>query len=221
MAIYQRGQKRNILTFVKCLNPNLYYGWNTKDLSALPGVSNADLIALGHITPQSLLTTSNAIAILGANRPTPPRAIKIINENPDQSTQGKASTYMGVGSEGTALAAGWKMSGGVKKVNIRQSGRSVTVAVPCNGGYYAFPMNAGDVTTYAGELGLLLPANITGNERARLFSGATRPRPPRVQKQLNTGKFSSFCDPAKLDDLLQAGWSEIESEIQLVIAAVP
>lgn len=220
MPSYTRGDLRQNLTFVKVINPNLFYGWNTKDFASQPGVSSADLTALGHFNAAAIQSNTTAICILGANRPKPPRATKLLNANPDAATQGRVSTFYGVGYEGTALAAGWKLSSSLEVVNIKNSSRSQTVAVKLtNGGHYAFPMNAADVGTYGGELGLILPTQITSNERASLFSGASRPRPPRVQKVVGTSKFSSYCDPAKLDDLIDAGWSQLDPEIQLVIAS--
>lgn len=221
MPGYLRGDLRQTLTFVKVINPNLYYGWYTKDFASQPNISAADLTALGHITAESMQANTAAICILGANRPKPPRATKILNNNPDAASQGRASTFYSVGSEGTALAAGWKLSSSLEVVNVKNSARSKTVAVKLSkGGHYAFSMNAADVASYGDDLGLILPTSITANERASLFSGATRPKPPRVQKTVGTTKFSSFCDPSKLDDLLAAEWSQLDPEIPLVVAAV-
>lgn len=220
MAEYQRGKLREILTFVKVINPNLYYGWVTKDFASLSNLSAADITALGHQTAEAMQSAQGAICILGANRPKPPRATKRLNANPDAATQGKASTFYGVGYEGTALAAGWKLGASLEVVNVKNSARSKTVAVKLSdGGYYAFSMNATDVTTYKDALGLIEPTAIKATERSALFSGATRPKPPKVQKSLGTSKFSSYCDPAKLDDLLAAEWAQIDPEIRLVIAS--
>lgn len=222
MASYTRGDLRQTLSFVKVIAPNLFYGWLTKDFAgdtSLSGIAQSDLTALGHFTATALLSTSGAIAILGANRPKPPRATKLLNANPDASTQGKCSTFYSVGSEGTALAAGWKLGKSLEVVNIKNGARSKTVAVKLTGGgHYAWSMNAADVATYGTELGLILPTSITSNERASLFSGVSRPKPPRVQKEVGTSKFSSFCDPTKLDNLLAAGWSQMDPEIQMNLA---
>lgn len=221
MPTYLQGDKRNVLTFVKVLD-NLYYGWNAKDLASNPGVGAGDLTALGHITAAAMAAIASPIAVIGANRPKPGRATKTINVNPDAATQGKVSTYIGKGSENTALAAGWKLTGYLEVVNLRNSARTTTVGVQLTGGgIYCFPINTVAATNYAALLGLQIPSALTAVERSKMFSGATRPRPPRVSlKAANGSTFSSFCDPTKLDDLLDAGWSQTDPEILFPLGTI-
>ena len=200
MPAYLRGKVRDVLTFVLVSNQGLYYGFKTKDLSAINGIGTADLTALGHLDVTALPATR--IAVIGANSPKPPRVRKTINRNAGANEQKAVSTYCGINSISTALAEGWELINGGRGVTISNN-RTITVGADLeSGGIYLFPMNANDVATYAAALGLQKPENLSLIERAQAFSGTSKPKPAIVSKQLTNGTFRSFCSASKLDDAL-------------------
>jgi hypothetical protein len=220
MPSYTRGIARDTLTFVKVTSGNVFYGWKTKDLANIPGVSAADLAALGHVAAGSL--AAGALGFLGANAPKPPRAKKKVSATPSASAQQAASTYCAVNALATAQGAGWDIVNGGRGVSIKNSVSITLGARLSNGLIYVFPKNSADATAVATELGLILPANMSDTERARAFRGASRPRPAKVSKPAGArGTMSSFCSDDKLDDALAAGWTIVKPAIPYSVAAAP
>jgi hypothetical protein len=214
---YLRGKFRDILTFVKVSNQGLYYGFKTKDLSAIAGIGAADVTALGHLAVAALPNTR--IAVIGANSPKPPRVRKLLARNPAADQQGSVSTFCGIDNISTALAEEWELSNGGRGVAISNR-RTISVGARLsNGGIYIFPMNSVDANAYAEELGLILPGSLSSAERGKAFSGTNKPKPAIVSKALTNGKFTSFCSTDKLDDVL-AG-SETVTGYSLVKPEVP
>lgn len=210
MPSYTRGVRRDKQSFVKVSRTtNLYYGFKTKDLTALQSVSLTDLVALGHLTVAALPSTR--ITIMGANSPKPPRVRKILTTTPTVSTQESASTYCGVDAISTALAAGWNLVNGGRGIKVTNNARTTTVAAKIEeGGYYLFPMNTADATAYAATLGLVLPGSLSASERANAFSGSTFPRPHKLSKNLTAGTITTFCSYDNVDDALAAGWEQLK-----------
>jgi hypothetical protein len=220
MPSYTRGIERDTLTFVKVTSSTVYYGWKTKDLANIAGVSAADLAALGHILAGSL--PAGALGFLGANAPKPPRAKKKLSNTPSASVQQSVSTYCGIASLATAQGAGWDIVDGGRGVSVKNSVSITLGAELSNGLIYLFPKNSADATAIATELGLILPANLSSAERAKAFRGASKPRPAKVSKPSGArGTINSFCSDSKLDDALAAGWTIIKPAVPYSVAAAP
>lgn len=220
MPAYTRGRKRDQLRYVK-VNPVLWYGFKTVDLSAIAGVSAADLTALGHTANP---TGTGALLCIGANAPKPPRVTKKI-AGASSTSQGSTSTFCAYDRLPQAAAAGWSVGKSGREVGLRTSGRSVTalVEIAPGGVMYAFSMNAGDFASYGAELGLKSASSITTEaEINRVVFGSSLPRPGRASKELTTGTITSFYDPSKKADLQQpsAGW-RIQSAAKLAGATTP
>lgn len=216
MPAYLRGQKRPEIRFVQAHSGPLLYGFKPKDYGPITGVSTADVAALGWKKPDEL--AAGAITVLGANAPKPQRMRKTLVNNPGAGVQGSASTFCSYPSIQAAMAAKWEPVGSTRGVTITNNGRTTTVGatIDASGALYLFPMNASDAATYAAELGLQLPANISNVERGKAFSGTSRPKPARVGKVVSnsTGAtFSSYCSYDKLGDALAAGYQLIQSEV--------
>ncbi len=195
MAPTQRGKKRDVTVGVK-VNANLIYVFTTKNLSGIPGVSDADLVGqLGHIAATAL--GANALPkVLGANAPSPPRVSKKL-ATAGTAGQGSVGTFCAYDKLGTARAAGWSLSKAGRGVAIRSTGKSVTAAVEIDGVIYCWPLNSTDHASYAESLGLKAPASITSEaEKNRCVTGATAPKPGRISLRLEGGStFSSYCKP--------------------------
>lgn len=205
MPSYTRNKRRDVTAYVK-VTPVLLYGFRTKDLSQVTGVSSGDLTALGHVNTLA----SGAIACFGANAPKPPRVSKRIANAPAGS-QGSVSTFCAYDKLAAALSAGWSLAKDGIDVGLRTSGKSVTaiVEIAPNGVLYAFPMNAADFASYGETLGLESAATLTNAEMQRLVRGSTYPKPGRAIKELDTGgSVSSFYAPANKGNLQQpaSGW---------------
>lgn len=219
MPNYLRGpaNRRAKQTFVKMNEQNLYFGWNAKDLASKTGISDADLIALGHTTAENVKAISGALAIIGANSPRPARMKKLINPGTTSaSVQESVSTFVAFDQKADALVEGWKFAGAGKKIpTIRQNSRSVTAAAKVDfgggtTGYYLFPMNAADAAlTQVAALGLeFAGAGLTDAEIRKGFCGSSQPRPFKATLELEGGAtVSSFCSFDKITDASLAGWS--------------
>lgn len=218
MPSYTRGKSRDKLTFVRMgAASTLYYGFRTKDLAAVGGVSAADLTACGHQLVSEMAASN--ILILGANSPKPPRVRKRVAANPTNAQQGSVSTFCAPASLGTAAAAGFFLSKGGRGVKITPTGRSVTAAaeVSATGGFYCFPMNSADFAEVSADLGLIIPNSAA--ERAKCYTGTTSPRPAIVKKQIAGAAgaagstISTFCSYDKIDTAIVAGWEVIKEAI--------
>lgn len=205
MPAYTRGKKRNLARYVKA-NALLYYGFRTKDLSAVVGVSEADLAALGQLST----VPANSVACFGANAPKPPRVSKRIATT--GTGQQSVSTFCSFDKLGAAIAAGWNLGKDGRSVGLTVNARTViaVAAIDATGPLYAFPMNAADFASYGEQLGLKSAATVTtAAEINRLIRGSSYPRPGRAMKMLDTGgTVQTFFDYSKLADLQapSSGW---------------
>jgi hypothetical protein len=216
MPSYTRGRAKGDLQFVKVHTGQLYYGFRPKDYANITGISAADITALGWLLPTAVPATG--IGILGANSPQPQRVRKTLIRRPGPNQQGSASTFCSHGSFAGAQAVGWQLVGSARGVTVTSTERTKTCGAKASAdsGLYLFPLNGTDATTYATELGLILPASISAAERLTAFSGASRPRPAKVGRVIDaaTGAtFSSFCSYDKLDEALTAGYQIIKGEV--------
>lgn len=221
MPAYLRGEKRDVLTYVRLglATSNFFYGFNTKDLDGGANVSQADLIAIGHTAAANL--PAGAIYYLRAQSPKPGRVRKQINANPGVAQKGSVSTFYGAGSITTALAAGWKIVKRPRGVSLSNNARYVTaIAKLSNGVLYCFPMNKADFDTYQADLGLMSPASITTPaERLKLVQASSFPRPGRVSLALADGSdFSSFFSTDQYDSLITKNYKIIEQELNFAEA---
>lgn len=204
MPSYTRGRLRNQMTYVS-INATLRYGFRTKDLSQITGVSEADLTALGHTAIGAV--GAGAVLCFGANSPKPPRATKRLTRSVSD-VQGSVSTFCAFNRVSNAIAAGWSVRSG-RSVGLRSTGRTTTAVVDLGAGQamYAFPMNTADFNTYGADLGLQSGASISGAELNRLVTGSSQPRPGRATRILANGvTFTSFYSPDQKEDLQQNGW---------------
>lgn len=213
MPQYLRGQPRDILRFVKLYDsPQFFYGWNTKDLASAPGVSEADILALGHIAPTNV--PQGAIRTFGANSPAPPRVKKILNKNPSAAQQGSTSTFAAPERLKEAETQGWKVTGRQKSVALRSNNRTVSAGAELeSGAMYVFPLNRLTFDQYSSTLGLKSPGTMTATQRRGAFTGASRPRPAVVSFSFDDGStLTTFASTSAVEQLLQQGWQLVEEE---------
>jgi len=215
MVDYLLNKPKDNVVFVRISTAiALFYGWKTKDLTALTNVSAADLTALGHVAAS--LLPNGALTIFRASAPKPGRAKKTINNNPSAAQQKNVSTFFATGALQAAIAAGWTFEKGAKKVNLTKNARTTTaIAELSNGLSYAFPMNSLDFETYKGDLGLTDLTSInTAAELDRLIRGTKNPRPGKAQRIVTGGgKKTNFFSDGQESILAQAGWSIIDREV--------
>lgn len=224
MPSYTRAKKRDVLTYVKA-NTSLLYGFKTKDLSAIAGVSSSELSSqLGHVLATGTLP-AGALLCIGANNPKPPRVTKRI-ANAAANAQGTISTFCAYDKLATAYAGGWNLAKQGRLVPLRTDGKSITAVVELstNGPLYAYSLNKADFDAYGAQLGLKSADSINSQaELNRLVVGTSLPRPGRASKTVGAGTFSTFYDPSKLTDLQSStsGWRIISQAQLLTPAAAP
>lgn len=217
MPSYTRGKKREALTFV-AVNTKILYGFKTKDLASIGGVSSSDLTALGHLTATAANAQSGKILVVGAGAPKPPRVTKKL-PNAAAGTQGSVSTFCANSALSTALAAGWSLAKQGRGVMLKAASSSratlTVIATLSNGAKYAFPMNKADFDQYGSQLGLESSAAITTTaEKDSLVRGSTVPRPGKASIELADGSvFSTFFSTTA--NLATVGFSELSEEVVL------
>lgn len=199
-------------------NERILWGYKTKDLASLSGISTADLTdQLGHIKQEAAQDLVGAILVIGANAPKPPRVTKRLTGT--TTGQRSVSTYCSVRTLSKALQNGWTMSKAGRGVTVRAASGNrpsqTAIAELSDGTLYAFPMNSADFKAYGAGLGLRDAATITSDaERARLVSGSRLPRPGRAGLELSDGSnFSSFY--SSNTNLGTGGFSQIDDEVVL------
>lgn len=224
MAASQRGQARNEITFVR-INDILLYGWKTKDLSAISGVSASDLAnQLGHLTAANAAAIANRIMVTGANSPKPAR---VTRRNPGAATsqQGSVSTFVAFDKMAAANAGGWSGAKRGRGVNLRANVpgvRTVTaVAELSNGLLYAYPLNKDDYDLVGDSLGLQSAAQISSLEAKKLATGC-RTKPGTAAIADNGGALSTFFSTDARDSAMTAGFSILQDEfIEYTAASAP
>ncbi|UYD38980.1 hypothetical protein [Tolypothrix sp. PCC 7601] len=221
MPSYTRNVARDQLVFVAC-NTKILYGFKTKDLASLSGVSSSDLTALGHLTSSAAMGQSGKIYVVGASAPKPPRVNKKLS-NAAVGTQKSISTYCAKTALGAALTAGWNISKNGHGVTLQaasaSSGSLTAIATLSDGSKYCFPMNKADFDAHGAALGLEASTAITStSEKDSLVRGSSKPKPGRVSKKTSGGgTFSSFFSTGT--DVAQAGYNITEEEIVIVGAS--
>ena len=221
MPSYTRDITRDQFVFVP-VNTKILYGFKTKDLASIGGVSSADLTALGHLTASAAMAQSGKIYVVGASAPKPPRVSKKLN-NAAVGTQKSISTYCGKPNLGSALTAGWNVAKNGHGVTLQaasaSSGSLTAIATLSDGSRYCFPMNKADFDAHGAALGLESSTTITTTaEKDSLVRGSSKPKPGRASKKTASGgTFSSFYSSGT--DVSAAGYNIIEDELVIVGAA--
>lgn len=165
-------------------------------------MTNADAgtkTALAHVEVTGAMPTG---LVIGANAPKPPRAMR-------QTATGTESSFCDAEGVDAARTAGWRISRG--KIRIGSSGaKSKTVYVTHEGNKLAWKMPTFLHTNITADLAGLGIALATSSDKDLVF-GARFPVLPRVGKISATfNKYTTFCDPSKLDSL-PAGWSSVRA----------
>ena len=200
----------------------LYYGFKSREFSGT-GISDGDLNAqLGWIIPPSTIPSfldPNALLIIGANAPKPPRMSKKTTATGDATGLIPKSLTLFCSPEkmATARAAGWNLAKkgiGVKFVGQNSDSRQMTcfVKVPATTGtadfFYGFSCDKSTFVNYGAILGLQSPQQLTAEQREkRCFIGASSPKPKRASLKTANGQVSSFCSEEKIYDLIAEGWA--------------
>jgi hypothetical protein len=202
------GKPKDELHFVS-VTPKLMYGFRSRELSSIAGISADDLTALGHtIDPTTFV--AGQVYIFGANAPKPARMSK-------KTTGGvgvpqSVSTFCAYNTIPTAMAKKWRMIKRPRGISTRGAagpGKEQTGVVEINGGLYCFSCDRATLSTYGTDLGIADATAINSQtERDRAFRGASWPRPGTASLLVDAGAgilgtVSSFCAP----DKSPAGWS--------------
>lgn len=234
-----RGRSRDQVCYVPvtmvAAAPKLLYGFKTKDIAALAGVSSADLTSqLGHIYGANGVFTfpAGTIPIFGANAPKPPRVTKALRATapatptegepapaPATATSSSISTFCGVNKVVSARNGGWNLSGQGRGITVRGKNTSlsqctVLIEIPGNG-IYAYRLNKTDFDAYQSTLGLRTlgdgEAALSETDRASIYFGASAPKPGKasIKTVVNgrTSTFSTFYPPGQANTLASAGWA--------------
>lgn len=218
MPAFTRGKKRDQLVFVS-VSDLVWFGFKSKDLTSLPGISSSDLTAIGH----TLIDTATGFKILGAKSPQPARVKKKL-ANASVGQQQSVSTFCGHNKLTAASAAGWNLSQNKRSVQLRAANASrgtlTAIATLSDLSGYCFPISKADFDQFGAELGLKSASSITNDlERNRLVFGSSTPYPGRAVKQLAGGSsFSTFFSTNT--DVLAAGY-EILSEERVLLDSAP
>lgn len=223
MPSYTRGVLREDLTFVAA-NQTLYYGWKSRDLASVPGISEGELGLLGHYDMVGMSGISGALLVTGANSPKPPRVVKR-NPNAAITAAGSVSTFCAYDALGAAMAQGWtlaKKGHGVRLTASTSLTRKVTaIATLSNGIKYAFPLDKADFTAFAADLGLESAEQMTTSlERRKLVTGCQQ-KPGTCAKRAGTGNFSSFYSTASKDAVVANGYNILTDESNLFSLTPP
>lgn len=215
MPSYTRGFTRDDIVFAKTKSA-IWHGFKPKNISSIPGVTEADVTALGW-KPIGQVPAAG-YPVIGANSPKPQRVIKILNKRANANQQRSLSTFVSEDSIVTAQGAGWELTGFARgsRGGATLRGENVGAEIGPGGGIYVFWMNLTDAVAYAALLGLKRPADFGADERRFAFSGASRPRPAKMGKIINEatgGTFSSFVSYDNEDNALEAGFKYIRPAV--------
>lgn len=216
MPASTRGVKRSEVTFV-LVSEFLAYGWASADISALPGVSQAELTdGLGHLKEGSMFT--GYVRVMGANAPKPARVKKQIPNAPF-GTRSSVSTFCAYDKLAAAQVAGWQMSkpGRSMKVSVPGAGKRTWtgVMVLSNSLWYAQPVDAIAATPEVTDIiGILRPNQITANGRKLLVRGSrSKPGICEVPLADGSGVAQLPFSTQRRDNVLDAGYSIIRDEL--------
>lgn len=207
---------------VRMNSAGLYYGFKSREFTGT-GISDADLSSqLGWIIPPSTIPEfldPNALLIIRANAPKPPKFTKKTTATGETSGEIPKTLTLFCSPEKTAVAraAGWNLAKGgigVKFTGENSSTRQMSafVKVSATTGtadfFYGFSCDKGTFSNYGAILGLQSPQQLTADQREkRCFTGASSPKPKRATLKTANGEVSTFCSEEKIYDLIAAGWA--------------
>lgn len=220
MPLASLGKPKDIKTIVKA-TPNIYYFFKAKDYASLPGITAADLTALGHAAPGS--QSAGTVVVTTPKAPKPARFRKKLSGT--DLTQSYASTFGDGVTAASILAAtqaGWEMIAPARTVSFGPSAKSKNIAVLLSNGVYVVrhvptvDATTENATLFGWELSLS-PALIN-----KAIRGAKKMRAATVQKPLNTGGIKTFpCRWTKIGDAEAAGWKKGDPEFISDSGALP
>lgn len=202
------GKPKDELHFV-AVTSKLMYGFKSRDLSDIPGITADDLTALGHsINPGTFV--AGQIYIFNANAPKPARMTK--KTSGGVGNPAKVSTFCAYNTIATAMTKGWSMTKKPRGLTIRAGagpGKEQTGVIEINGGLYCFSVDKATLSTYGADLGIKDSTALnTAAERDRAFRGSSWPKPGKASLLTDVGGgvlgvVTSLIDPTKAPD----GWS--------------
>jgi hypothetical protein len=220
MPLATRGRQRDLLRAVP-VTDTLYYSFKTTDLSAIAGVSESDITALGQIAITAV--PSGKIVVLSPRSPKPAQ----FRKNLSGGTQGSVSAYgngLTAQAVNTAAGAGWQQTRGIRRCSFGSTPKSTAVAVEVSNGLLVKRMiPITDAQTYATALGL--KTTLSEAELKKLVFAPqsanptilTRPRPG------GTGSITLPCSKNEVAAAISStgGWKELKPESGFAPAAAP
>lgn len=220
MPASTRGRKREELVYVAA-SELVMYGFKTFDISSVPGITAANIGALGHVKAEGMTADATKVYVLRANAPKPPRVSKKTSTTTTGTGTGTTgtvpltvSTFCGYNKIADAMAAKWTLAKKGRGITFRGEGsatRQRTVAIPIGNGFYCFSCDRGTFSNYGATLGL--KGTLTEAEAKKAFMGASAPKPGTAKAVVAGSSVTSMYDPAKKGDLAasETGWSLTEA----------
>lgn len=202
MPISTRGKKRDQLKAV-AITSSIFYGFATKDLSAIAGISSSDIVALGQKDTTAL--GAGAIVIYGAKAPRPGIFRKNITGGQQDSvrTFGDASTATTVA---TAFAAGWRLQKPIRPGSVGGGKRMRAIAVEVSNGLLVICYIPNEDLTSGDAVLLGWKTSIAAADVRKLVRGANNIKAARVTKTSEAGL--SITYPCASENLADATSSE-------------
>jgi hypothetical protein len=200
MPLSTRGRTRNIKKAVR-INASLHYGFKTADLSALPGVTAEDVLALG----QRDLTSGLGLVVFSPNAPKPARFKKRLTGGVQAqvSAIGDGSSSLTIA---TAAARGWELIKPIKPVSLRRSTRSQEVVIPStNTLYVAYSVPVSDATP---ENATLL-GWVTALGTVTLAKTVRAPQGIKIPL-VRRGSVTLPCASSRIPDAMSEGWKIVQ-----------
>ena len=213
MPIYTRGSLRDQIRFVlPFVGAGFRYGFLTKDLAAVKGVTAGDISPLGHILPTALGSNPG---VMRANAPKPPR-VRFTHTPQATATQQKSiSTFCSADKLKDALRTQkWRLAKPALSASTRKDDRNTTAAVLTGKVFYCFPMNSTDFSTYSSLIGA--ESKIGDAESKKIVWGSSQPRPAKMGLRIGgkKGTFSTYVADRQVDNLRGAGWKVLSPAIE-------
>jgi len=141
--------------------------------------------------------------VIGANAPKPPRASK-------RTASGYEGSFCDKDKVTQLRADGYRITRG-KSRTPRSTNLSTAYYILINGIKYAW--NSPNAASTPSSLSTANVKPATASDKC--VFGASFPKPPRMAIETGEGdaggKYSTFVDPDKVDDLAQAGWIPVEN----------
>lgn len=204
------GKKRDKPTIVKATG-FIYYAFNTRDLAALPGVTAADLTALGHLAQGA--ATAGAIVVEGANAPRPARFRKRLTGTAENPLTQESVTTFGDGTTAAAInaagALGWRLIKPPSEVGMGATTKGKNVAIKLTNGAYAIRNVSTAFATTDNATLLGWDMTLSDATIAKAIRGAKNMKPATVRKAISGGGVVTLpCKKTKLADAYNNGYTK-------------